>query len=81
MAGPTLQDAYVRLLLDRVEGERFPNPDHLDRIEASLNAVEQLSDYVEMLLEKAANMKRPSPAILDRIQGLAALQQNALKRA
>jgi hypothetical protein len=71
----------VRLLLDRVEGERFPNPDHLDRIEASLSTVEQLSDYVEVLLEKAANVKRPSPAILDRIQGLAALQQNALKRA
>jgi hypothetical protein len=79
LAATSLQDTYVRLLLDRVRGESFPNPDHLDRIEASLRTPGQLRDYLEVLLDKA-NTKRPSPDLLDRIQGFAELESRHRKR-
>jgi hypothetical protein len=80
VARASLQDLYVRLLLDRLQEERYPNPDHLDRIEAALNSPEQLQEYVELLFERVAGMKRPSPAMLDRIQRFAALQQQSSRR-
>jgi hypothetical protein len=81
MAGSSLQEMYVRLLLDRVQGERFPNPEHLDRIEAALSTPDQLREYVVLLLDKVSGMKHPSPALLDRLQRFAAMQQKAPKQA
>jgi hypothetical protein len=71
VAKPSLRDVYVELLLDRVREERFPNPDHLDRIEAAVRSPEQVVAYVEVLLSKVEGMRYPSGAILDRIQRLA----------
>ncbi len=81
MAGSSVQDTYVRLLMDRVREERFPNPDHLDRIEASLRTPEQLREYLVLLLDRVTAMKHPSTAMLNRIQRFAAMEQNARKRA
>jgi hypothetical protein len=58
MARQSLQDMYVRVLLDRVGQETFPNPEHLDRIEAALRTPEQL--YLELRLTWVGGMKRPS---------------------
>ena len=71
MAGTSIRDVYVELLLDRVRQENFPNPDHLDRIEATVRSPEQVVAYVEVLLSKVEGLRYPSGAILDRIQRLA----------
>jgi hypothetical protein len=71
VASTSLRDLYVELLLDRVRRENFPNPDHLDRIEASVRSPEQVVAYVEVLLSKVEGLRYPSGAILDRIQRLA----------
>ncbi|HZN89471.1 MAG TPA: hypothetical protein VFB44_10895 [Thermoleophilaceae bacterium] len=68
MAGSSLRDAYVELLLDRVRQESFPNPDHLDRIEACVQSGDQLREYVEMLLDRASALSHPSTDILNRIE-------------
>jgi hypothetical protein len=77
----SLQDMYVRLLLDRVRDENYPNPEHLDRIEGSLRTPDQLREYVVMLLAWVQRTKRPSPALLDRIERFVTLEQRARKRA
>ncbi len=71
MAGTSIRDVYVELLLDRVRQENFPNPDHLDRIEATVRSPEQMLAYIEVLLSKVEGTRYPSGAILDRIQRLA----------
>jgi hypothetical protein len=71
VAGTSIRDVYVELLLDRVRQENFPNPDHLDRIEATVRSPEQVVAYVEVLLSKVEGLRYPSGAILDRIQRLA----------
>jgi hypothetical protein len=72
--GTSLREIYVELLLDRVRQENFPNPDHLDRIEATVRSPEQIVAYVELLLSKVEGMRHPSGAILDRIQRLAMIK-------
>jgi hypothetical protein len=74
VAGSRLTDLYVDLLLDRVRQETFPNPEHLDRIEASVQSPEQVLEYVELLLSKVEGMRYPSLAILDRIQRFATMR-------
>jgi hypothetical protein len=71
VASKSLREIYVELLLDRVREENFPNPDHLDRIEATVRSPEQIVAYMEVLLSKVAGLRYPSGAILDRIQRLA----------
>jgi hypothetical protein len=81
MAASSLQEIYVRLLLDRIQKEKFPNPNHLDRIEAALTNPDQLREYVTLLLDKVAGTKYPSPALLDRIRRFAAMDHRARRRA
>jgi hypothetical protein len=68
MAGSSLREAYVELLLDRVRQESFPNPDHMDRIEATVRSADQIREYVEILLARATALSHPSGDILDRIE-------------
>jgi hypothetical protein len=71
VASKSLREIYVELLLDRVREENYPNPDHLDRIEATVRSPEQIVAYMEVLLSKVEGLRYPSGAILDRIQRLA----------
>jgi hypothetical protein len=71
VADSGLRETYVQLLLDRVRDESYPNPDHLDRIEATVRSPEQIVEYMEVLLSKVEGTRYPSGAILDRIQRLA----------
>ena len=73
MAGSSLREIYVELLLDRVRQENYPNPDHLDRIEAAVRSPEQIVEYAEVLLSKVERTRYPSGAILDRLDRLAKL--------
>lgn len=68
MAGSSLRDAYVELLLDRVRQDSFPSLDHLDRIEACVQSRDQLREYAEMLLGRASAVSYPSADILNRIE-------------
>jgi hypothetical protein len=73
VAGSSLRETYVELLLDRVRQENYPNPDHLDRIEAAVRSPEQIVEYAEVLLSKVERTRSPSGAILDRLDRLAKL--------
>lgn len=73
MAGSSLRDTYVELLLERVQQQAYPNPDYLDRIEACIQNQEQLREYAEMLLLRAST-PHPSSDILNRIERVAALR-------
>jgi hypothetical protein len=73
MAGSSLRDAYVELLLDRVREENYPNPDHMDRIEAAVRSPEQIVEYALLLLSKVERTRYPSGAILDRLDRLASM--------
>lgn len=73
MAGSSLRETYVGLLLERVRQENFPNPDHLDRIEATVRSPEQIVEYALVLLSKVERTRYPSGAILDRLDRLAKL--------
>lgn len=74
MAGSPLNEAYVELLLDRVREENFPNPDHMDRIEAAIRSPEQLVEYLEVLFSKVEQTRYPSGAILDRIDRIVSMR-------
>jgi hypothetical protein len=63
VAASSLQEIYVRLLLDRIQEEKFPNPDHLDRIEAALTNPDQLREYVTLLLDKGVGYEVPQPSV------------------
>ena len=71
MAGSSIREVYVELLLDRVRVENFPNPDHLDRIEATVRSPEQVLEYIEILLSRIEGTRYPSGAMLDRVQRFA----------
>jgi hypothetical protein len=71
MADSPIRHMYVALLLDRVGQESYPNPEHLDRIEACVQSPDQLREYVELLLDRVQQTKYPSTAMLDRVQRLA----------
>jgi hypothetical protein len=73
VAGSSLRETYVELLLDRVRQENYPNPDHLDRIEATVRSPDQIVEYAEVLLSKVERTRSPSGAILDRLDRLAKL--------
>jgi hypothetical protein len=73
VAGSSLRETYVELLLDRVRQENYPNPDHLDRIEATVRAPEQIVEYAEVLLSKVERTRSPSGEILDRLDRLTKL--------
>ena len=74
MAGSPLNEAYVELLLDRVREENYPNPDHMDRIEAAIQSPEQLVEYLEVLFSKVEQTRYPSGAILDRIDRIVTMR-------
>ena len=71
MAGSSIRDVYVELLLELVRAENYPNPDHLDRIEATVRSPEQVREYIEILLSKVEGLRYPSGAMLDRVQRFA----------
>jgi hypothetical protein len=73
VAGSSLRETYVELLLDRVRQENYPNPDHLDRIEATVRSPEQIVEYAEVLLSKVERTRYANGAILDRLDRLAKL--------
>jgi hypothetical protein len=59
-------DRYMRILLDRIEQDRYPSGELMDRVEILLDA-EHVDEYVEILFDKVEADRYPSKQLLDRI--------------
>lgn len=59
-------DRYMRVLLDRIQQDRFPSGELMDRVEILLDR-EHVDDYLEILFEKVEDCHYPSKQLLDRI--------------
>jgi hypothetical protein len=65
-----MQQRYFDMLMERVRNDRYPSPQLLNRLEATIFSSEQITEYMDMLLEKADESWYPSPQLLDRIDRL-----------
>ena len=65
---PPLQQVYFDELIARVQSDRYPSHQILDRLEASIWTPEQVADYVSALLQKLQESYYPSHQILERIE-------------
>ena len=70
MANGTLQSRYFDLLLEKVEQDRYPSHEMMNRVERTLSDREQIANYLEVLLDKVEETRYPSLQILDRIDNL-----------
>jgi hypothetical protein len=59
-------DRYMRALLDRIQEDKYPSGELMDRVEILLDS-EHVDEYVNILFEKIDDCKYPSKQILDRI--------------
>lgn len=59
-------DRYMRILLERIEEDRYPSGELMDRVEILLDR-EHVDAYVDILFEKVEACRYPSKQLLDRI--------------
>lgn len=59
-------DRYMRVLLDRIQEDRYPSGELMDRVEILLDA-EHIDEYMEILFSKVEDCHYPSKQLLDRI--------------
>jgi hypothetical protein len=64
----TLQERYFNVLMERFRTDKFPSPQQLDWIEASIATSDQLVEYVETLMQNVSECRYPSYQILERIR-------------
>lgn len=72
MASPS-QERYLHMLMERVQGDRYPSHQLLDRIEAALWSPEQVHEYVDMLIDKIDESWYPSGQLMNRVQRMLAM--------
>jgi hypothetical protein len=68
MSDQSPQQRYVRLLMERLQQERYPSSTDLDRIEQAIRTRDEAGAYLAYLFERVEETRRPSPQILDRIE-------------
>jgi hypothetical protein len=56
----------MRVLLDRIQEDRYPSGELMDRVEILLDR-EHVDEYVDILFEKVEDCHYPSKQLLDRI--------------
>ncbi len=71
MAGSSIRDVYAELLLERVRADTYPNPDHLDRIEATVRFPGSGAQVHRDPVEQDRGDTVPEGAILDRVERFA----------
>jgi hypothetical protein len=59
-------DRYMRVLLDRIEEDRYPSGELMDRVEILLDR-EHIDEYIDILFSKVEDCHYPSKQLLDRI--------------
>lgn len=57
---------YMAMLLDHIQGARYPSLELMDRVEILLDR-EHVDQYVQILFEKVEGDRYPSKQLLDRI--------------
>lgn len=67
------QQRYLDLLMERVQADRFPSHQLLDRIEAALWTPDQVYAYVDLLIEKIDESWYPSGQLMNRVQRMLAM--------
>ena len=73
MATPSPNDRYYELVLEKINDDRYPSGELMDRLELALRSREQLELYLNVLLDKVEQDSYPSKQMLDRIRELGAL--------
>jgi hypothetical protein len=64
------QDRYFDLILEKVEEDRYPSGELMDRLEAAFTSRDQVEGYLDVLLEKIEPDHYPSKQMLDRVHRL-----------
>jgi hypothetical protein len=64
------QDRYFNLILEKVEDDRYPSGELMDRLEAAFTTREQVEGYLDVLLDKIEADRYPSKQMLDRVHRL-----------
>ena len=59
-------DRYMRALFGKINQDKYPSGELMDRIELLLDR-EHVDDYVELLLQKIEECRYPSKQLLDRV--------------
>lgn len=70
MASTAERQQLTDVLLDEVEGTKFPNPVQLDRLERLISSREELEDYIAVLTKTVAGARYPDRRLLDRLERL-----------
>ena len=71
MASMDAQEAFARILLDRIRNDRHPSRTEMQILEATLPPAMK-DEYLRVLLKKVAQEHRPSLTMLRHIQLLVA---------
>lgn len=59
-------DRYMRVLLDKINRDRYPSGELMDRVELLLDR-EHVDEYLDSLFQKVEECRYPSKQMLDRI--------------
>ena len=71
-----LRERYTDLILDRIQGVKYPSKQLMDRVELTLTSRDRAREYVDILLEKSGT-RYPSLQLLDRVSRMLALVELA----
>jgi hypothetical protein len=64
------QDRYFDLVLAKIEEDRYPSGELMDRLEAAFTSRDQVVNYLDVLLDKIEADHYPSKQMLDRVHRL-----------
>jgi hypothetical protein len=64
---PTPYERYFELIREKIEEDRYPSSQLMDRLEDAITSPEQLEAYLETLFEKIQDDHYPSLQMLDRV--------------
>lgn len=70
MAGTAERQQVTSVLLDEIEGTKFPSAAQMDRLERLISRREELEDYIAVLTQKVQETRFPDRNLLDRIERL-----------
>jgi hypothetical protein len=69
MSNAEARAKFLLLLMEKIQGDRYPSSTHMDIVEQALPA-QWIPDYLEILYEKIENDPHPSIPMLSRIARL-----------
>ena len=59
-------DRYMRILFERIQEDRYPSGELMDRVEILLDR-DHVDEYMDILFQKVEDCRYPSKQLLDRI--------------